>query len=273
MGRRANTGWEATESGWRCGRYAVALLRPGEWALEVSGTQVSSHGRASDAAAQANVAERTRRRRRALVWNVAAIGAALIVMLVAQAGRTVANIAFEPAQEFVTDLEAAYRSVESVGVQIDEAAETKGLVGGTFEASLPFDLGGGPAPPRQYAALVGIHDGECYAVRWIPGGAVFTGVLAADLPCEPHPRLIQPELFIRASSQSPNSDAFVWADVLPPEQFQARWFVPLLLAMVYVVLQSSISLALVFIRPQRRLVPPLAIAAGERPVPRATTPI
>ena len=105
-------------------------------------------------------------------------------------------------------------------------------------------------------------------VRWTPGGAVFTGVLAADLPCEPHPRLIQPELFVRAASQSPNAGQFTWTEVLPPERFQARWFVPLLLAMVYVVLQSGIGLALAFIRPQKRLVPPLGVAARHRPEPR-----
>jgi hypothetical protein len=272
MRRSANSTWERTESGWRYGRYSIALLRPGHWALELSDSTVSTHSRASDAAAQANLTEGARRRRRTLVVNLAAIGIAMLVLMVAQGGRTVPNVEYQSAQQYVSDLEAVYWSVESGAIDIDDVTGAGALTGGAFETSIPLDLGAGPVPARSYLALTGVHAGDCYVIRWTPGGAVFTGVLAADLPCEPDPRLIQPELFDRAASQSPNAEAFSWTEVLPPERFQARWFVPLLLAMLYVILQSCISVALAFIRPQRRLIPPLAIGAGDRPVPRVATP-
>ncbi|MDJ0962057.1 MAG: hypothetical protein QNJ88_15490 [Acidimicrobiia bacterium] len=271
MRRSTPSTWEATESGWRYGSYAVTFLGPGEWALESSGKAVSTHGRASDAAAEANVAERTRRRRRTLLRNVGAIVAALVVLAVAQAGRTIPNVAFEPAERYAADLEAVYRSVESGVTPIDEVTGKGGLIGGAFESELALDLGGGPVPPRSYVAITGTHAGECYVIRWTPGGAVFSGVLAGGLPCEPDPRLTQPELFFRAASQSPNAAAFTWTEVLPPERFQARWFVPLLLAMLYVILQSCIGITLAFIRQPRRLIPPLQVGLGDRPAPRVAS--
>ena len=256
--------WEPTESGWRCGRYDVALERPGRWTLQVDGRRRSAHRRASDAGAEARVVERIRRRRHRIGRNLAAIAVAGLTLLVAQFARSVPNDEYAAAAAFVLVLEGGYRAIESGAASVDSFVGQSGIIGGAFTADLPFDLGDGArVEPRDYVALVGMHNQECYVVRWTPGGAVFSGVLAPDLPCEPAPRLIQPGLFIRAASQSPNASAFNWEDVLPPRESQARWFVPLVLVTVFVMLQGVVGATLALIRPVRHRIPPLTVSVGE----------
>ena len=255
--------WEPTESGWRHGRYEVVLHGPGRWTLDVDGRTASSHGRASSAAAQARQLDRQGRRRRVVGLNLTVVALAGAVMVVAQIARTVPNRDFAPASAFALELEAAYRSVAGGDVTVESFQQSDGIVGDSFVARLPIDLGGDASSvERSYLALVARHNGECYAIRWSPGGAAFTGVLAADLPCEPAPRLIQSGLFVRAASQQQTADAFDWSQVLPPPTFQARWFVPLLILMLFVALQGGSGIVLAFIRRPRGGIPALRIDAN-----------
>jgi hypothetical protein len=192
---------------------------------------------------------------------------ALLVLVVAYAARTITNAAHAPAVEFVEELEAVYRSVELGGREVGEFDGTDGITGGSFVTRPPISLGGSELEPRDYEALVAVHAGECYVIRWTPGGAAITGVLAPDLPCEPDPRLVQSSLFVRAASQPSSSETFRWDEVVPPADYQARWFVPILLVVVFLVAQGCVGLTLAVIRPVRRTVPPLAIDVRVRRTP------
>jgi hypothetical protein len=259
--------WEPTESGWRWGRYEVRGDGPGRWDLAAGGRTISTHPRASDAATEASLVDRARRKRIAVLRNAATVVASLLVLVLAYEMRTVTNEANAPARDFVAELEAAYRSVEFGGRDVEEYDGADGITGGSFITAVPLDLGDVKLEPRPYEALVAVHAGECYVVRWTPGGAVLTGVLAPDLPCEPDPRLIQSALFVRAASQPPDSVEFRWDEVIPPPDYQARWFVPVLLLVVFLVAQGVVGLTLALIRPVRRRIPPLAIDVRARRTP------
>jgi hypothetical protein len=260
MANRSAPHWQPTITGWSWGRYDVIRLGPGRWALDAAGSRVSTHGRASDAAAAANVAEQSRRRTMKIVRNALAFVIAAVILVLAQAGRTVPNTAYDPALLSVGSLEDAYRAVVTGEASMASFTDQAGVVGDAFVAQVPFEFAGITGEPRDYRALVASYAGECYAVRWHEGGTPFAGVLEPEIPCEPSPSLIYSSVFQRGASQSQALERFNWGPALPPESYQARWFLPVMLAGVFVMLQSVIGIALVGIRPPRRAVPRLDVS-------------
>lgn len=258
MADRPAKRWQPTIAGWSWGRYDITRLGPSRWALDAAGSRLSIHGRATDAAAAANAAEQSRRRMVKLARNGLAFLAAVVVLVLAQAGRTVPNSAHDPALAAVGSLEDAYGAVVTGEASIDSLGGV--VVGAAFVAQVPFEFGGVAGEPRNYRALVASHAGECYAVRWHEGGTPFAGVLEPDVPCEPSPALIYSSVFLRGASQPEALEAFKWGPALPPESYQARWFLPVMAAGVFAMLQSVIGIALVGIRPPRRAVPRLDVS-------------
>jgi len=277
---RQTLDWRATEDGWSLGRYAVLFRGPRRWALAVDGVIRSEHPRASDAAAAAQAAERSRRRWMKIGRNGAAIAVASAALIIAQVWRFVPNPAYAAERDTVLALEDAYRSVAGGGLSATSLTGSGGITGGAFNAPPPINLGGDDPPTRDYEALVALHEGECYVVRWSPGATtrrydIVTALFTPDLPCEVSSRLLQPELFLRSWFQSADAPAFDWDPVLPSQTFQATWFIPTVIAALLIILQGLIGTTLAMISPARARIPALVVTGngtGTSHIRGASTP-
>jgi hypothetical protein len=109
---------------------------------------------------------------------------------------------------------------------------------------------GGTASTAERHVLLGAFEGDCYVVRWPPDGPVTSGVLAADLPCEPAPVVVRPESFDR-SSVATSADTPLWEGVVPPETTRARWYLPAVVAGVLLAFDGVVGATIAVIRRSR----------------------
>jgi len=186
---------------------------------------------------------------------IAVAAAAFLVLIVI---RDIPNSDYEPARGYVEEMEAAYRSVEEGTVSLDAVT---GFATGEFIVDRPI-LGGTVEDDVAYSVVVGEHGGRCYVIRWQPGRAPFIGRLSQDLECAPSLVLLSRALTVYddVAIHTDVDRPIDWDPIIPPAIEHRVWFLPAVLALLIVVIQSLVSLSLVGVR---RGVPTAAVIVEE----------
>ena len=142
-------------------------------------------------------------------------------------------------------MEAAYRAVEEgVADVTDFSMAEDGVAGDVFEV----DRGGTVA---NYNVLASTHGNQCYIIRWVRFEVPFVGRLLPRYSCEPG----QPALNFHQSGWEAiavnlfSNRPLEWQLVLPDPIELAPWFFPAALVLLVLLLQQSISLSMVFLKP------------------------
>jgi hypothetical protein len=231
--------------------YRAIRVESRRWELRVDGSLHSSHDGFRNAEQAAAAIDRRDRKRRAVVRHTLILVGAFLVLTPVLVFREVANPAHAPAREFADHLETAYRAINAGEAEItDFSLGSDGIQGGLFEV----DRGGVVA---DYSVLTGEHEGDCYVVRWRQGRVPFVARLLPRHPCAPgDPALSFDPAGFEALGHNTNLDGpLEWGRVLPAEVQTATWVLPAVIALLYVVLQQTVSLSLVSIRgvPARRV--------------------
>ncbi len=231
--------------------YRAVRVEAQRWELRVDGAPHSSHDGFRHAERAAATIDRRSRKRRAMVRHTLILVGASLVLMPVLIFREVANPDYAPAREFADHLETAYRAINAEEAEItDFSLSSDGIQGGLFEV----DRGGVVA---DYSVLTGEHEGDCYVIRWRQGRVPFVARLLPRHPCAPgDPALsFDPAGFEALGNNTDLDGPLDWGRVLPPEVQTATWALPAAIALLYIVLQQTVSLSLVSIRgvPTRRV--------------------